>query len=152
MSDSSLVLDHRRVGGAEARRPLRQPGRVPAMATSRAHSEVLNGGAERRRYVAVLAAGLLASGSFVMAAALGGGSTVEVVSVCGPGGELVQGLPGPIACLHEDVAPPGVDVTDHVSSRELRSRGGAGPSAYEAAEELGLPTAAQANATTPAVP
>ncbi len=41
------------------------------MVTSRVHSEVLNGGAEQRRVVAVLAAGLLASGSFVLAA-LGG--------------------------------------------------------------------------------
>ena len=122
------------------------------MVTSRAHSEVLYGGAERRRFVAVLAAGLLASGSFVLVA-LGGadGLVASAASACGPGGRVLQSLPGPVACIHEDVPPPGVDVTERVSTRELLSREGAGPSAYDAAEELGVPTAAESNATTPAV-
>ena len=60
-------------------------------------------------------------------------------------------MPGPVACSHADVAPPGVDVTEPVSTAELRSRVGAGPAAYEAAEDLGVPMAAASNATTPAV-
>jgi hypothetical protein len=122
------------------------------MVTSRAHSEVLTGGAERRRFVAVLAAGLLASGSFALVAlGVADGLAASAASACGPGGEIVRSLPGPVACVHEDVPPPGVDVTERVSTRELLSREGAGPSAYDAAEELGVPTAAQSNATTPAV-
>ena len=72
-------------------------------------------------------------------------------SVCGPGGDVLSRMPGPVACSHADVAPPGVDVTEPVSTAELRSRVGAGPAAYEAAEDLGVPMAAASNATTPAV-
>ena len=72
-------------------------------------------------------------------------------SVCGPGGDVLSRMPGPVACSHADVAPPGVDVNEPVSTAELRSRVGAGPAAYEAAEDLGVPMAAASNATTPAV-
>ena len=109
--------------------------------------------ADSRRIVAVLAAGLLASGSFVVITGLAGlgGPGASASSACGPGVEMLQGLPGPIACVHEDVPPPGVDVTEHVSTRELLSREGAGPTAHEAAEELGVPSAPAAAATSPAV-
>ena len=120
------------------------------MVTPRARTEVLDGGAERRRVVAVVAAGLLASTSLILVTFAG--ADVAASSACGPGAELLQGLPGPVTCVHEDVPPPGVDVTERVSTRELLSREGAGPSAYEAAEELGVPTSAASATSSPAVP
>src|SRR3954449_8558095 len=72
-------------------------------------------------------------------------------AACGPGGQVITRLPGPLVCAHPDVAPPGVDVTEPVSTEELRSRDGAGLAAYEAAQELGVPMAAAGNATTPGV-
>ncbi|MCX6395970.1 MAG: hypothetical protein NTV23_05750 [Propionibacteriales bacterium] len=58
-----------------------------------------------------------------------------------------------IACVHADVAPPGVDVTEPATTAELRERPGASAAAYEAAADLGVPTptTAAANASTPAV-
>src|SRR5690348_13664837 len=105
-----------------------------------------------RTGVVLRASGVLVSALLVSApvllAALGHGSSA---SLCGPGGEVLDRMPGPVACTHVDVAPPGVDVTEPVSTAELRSRVGAGPAAYEAAEDLGVPMAAASNATTPAV-
>jgi hypothetical protein len=102
-----------------------------------------------RRIVAVLAAGLLAAGALTFA----GFDALDAAaaSPCGPGVEMLDGLPGPIACVHADVPPPGVDVTDHVSTRELLAREGAGPTAHEAAEELGVMSASAAAATSPSV-
>ena len=99
--------------------------------------------------MAVLAAGLLASGALTLAGfdAL----DADAASPCGPGVEMLEGLPGPVACIHADTPPPGVDVTDHVSTRELLAREGAGPTAHEAAEELGVTSAPAAAATSPAV-
>src|SRR6478735_8996989 len=105
-----------------------------------------------RTGVVLRACGVLVSAVLVTApvllAAVGHGSTG---SVCGPGGDVLSRMPGPVACSHADVAPPGVDVNEPVSTAELRSRVGAGPAAYEAAEDLGVPMAAASNATTPAV-
>lgn len=58
-----------------------------------------------------------------------------------------------IACMHTDEAPPGVDVHERPSTAELRAREGAGPAAFEAAQELGIPaTEVATTATDPAVP
>jgi hypothetical protein len=56
-----------------------------------------------------------------------------------------------VACAHDDAPPPGVDVTARPSTSDLQSRPGAGPAAYAAAADLGVPTPAQA-ATTAAGP
>jgi hypothetical protein len=71
---------------------------------------------------------------------------------CGPGGHALVELDGPLVCAHTDAPPPGVDVTEHVSTAELRERDGAGLAAYRAAEDLGVPMSAATNATSPTVP
>ncbi|NYJ03090.1 hypothetical protein HNR19_003788 [Nocardioides thalensis] len=68
---------------------------------------------------------------------------------CVGAGDLRLLLPG--ACAHEDEAPPGVDPTEPVSTRELRAREGAGERAYEAAEELGVAAPTSVAATSPDV-
>src|SRR3954451_3248365 len=106
--------------------------------------------APNRRAVAVAAAALLAIGA--VTAILTGIPAVTSQSVCGPGAYLMVGLPGPAACAHSDEAPPGVDVTDHVSTSELAAREGAGPAAYQAAEDLGVPASPAAGVSNPQVP
>ncbi len=59
---------------------------------------------------------------------------------------------GTSICVHHDEAPPGVDVTDPVSTSELIDREGVGPTVQEAAEDLGLPTTPASSATSPDVP
>ncbi|MDX6324843.1 MAG: hypothetical protein QOK15_1197, partial [Nocardioidaceae bacterium] len=105
--------------------------------------------APSRRVTAVLAAGLLAIGT--VTAILTGIPGASGQSVCGPGAYMMVGLPGPVACAHSDEPPPGVDVTDHVSTGELASREGAGPTAYAAAQDLGVATTPAAAATNPQV-
>lgn len=68
---------------------------------------------------------------------------------CGTSASLDWVLPG--ACLHVDEPPAGVDVTEPVSTTELRGRDGGGAEAYAAAEELGVPAPAQAEVASPAV-
>lgn len=68
---------------------------------------------------------------------------------CGSSASLDWVLPG--ACQHVDEAPEGVDVTEAVSTAELRARDGGGAEAYAAAEELGVPAATQAAVASPAV-
>lgn len=68
---------------------------------------------------------------------------------CAGAGDLRAVLPG--ACAHEDEAPPGVDPTEPVSTRELRARDGAGERAYEAAEQLGVAAPTTVAATSPNV-
>lgn len=68
---------------------------------------------------------------------------------CGTSSSLDWVLPG--ACQHVDEPPAGVDVTEPVSTTELRGRDGGGAEAYAAAQELGVPAAAQAAAASPAV-
>ena len=70
---------------------------------------------------------------------------------CGPGEQLFGTTTGPTSCAHSDEAPPGVDVTEPVSTAELRTRDGAGLEAYRAAQDLGVPMSTSANASTPAV-
>ena len=119
------------------------------MVTPCADSSAVDGGAAPHRVVAILTAGLLASGAFALAGlgVLGGANA----SVCGPGARVLQGLPGPVACVHEDEPPPGVDVTERVPTRELVEREGASRMAYDAAEDLGVPSTPAANASSPAV-
>lgn len=103
-------------------------------------------GAALRGAVAVAAALLAALP--LLAGVTGHGSAA---SVCGNGEHMMRTSGGPVACAHVDEAPPGVDVTEPVSTSELRDRTGGGAKAYEAAEDLGVPTAAAVNATSPAV-
>src|SRR5207302_1543487 len=103
-----------------------------------------------RRVVAVLAAALLAVGA--VTAILTGVSAASGRSLCGPDGFVMHDLPGPVVCAHSDEAPPGIDVTQHVSTAELASRDGAGPAAYQAAQDLGVPTTPASTATSPTVP
>lgn len=70
---------------------------------------------------------------------------------CGPGGSMMRMADGSRPCVHSDEAPPGVDVHDQVSTAELRSRVGAGPAAYQAAEDAGVATAVASTATSPDV-
>ncbi len=58
-----------------------------------------------------------------------------------------------VACIHSDEAPPGVDVTRHVTAAALADRPGAGPAVIHAAATVGVPTpiTAQSTATSPAV-
>ena len=103
----------------------------------------------QRRTIAVAVAGLLAAMSVVAVVVTQPGAGAE--PVCGPGGQVLEGMPGPLVCAHADEPPPGVDVSDHVRTRELVSREGAGPAAYEAAEELGVPTSVASAAAGSAV-
>lgn len=58
-----------------------------------------------------------------------------------------------VACMHVDEAPAGVDVRVRPSTATLKGRPGAGPAAYEAAQELGVPaTEVATTATDPSVP
>ncbi len=69
-----------------------------------------------------------------------------------PGAESVR-VGDTVACVHSDVAPPGVDVRVRPSTAALKSRPGAGPAAFEAAQELGVPaTEVATTATDPSVP
>jgi len=57
-----------------------------------------------------------------------------------------------IACAHADEPPPGVDVSDRPSTAELQGREGAGPAAYAAAQDLGVPaTYVATTASSPGV-
>ena len=76
----------------------------------------------------------------------------QAAPVCGPGGQPLTTLTGPVVCTHADQAPPGVDVTEHVPTAELKEREGASAAAYEAAQDLGVPSAYASNASSPAVP
>lgn len=68
---------------------------------------------------------------------------------CPEGDTLGWVLPG--ACEHVDEAPPGVDVTEPVSTTELRARDGGSAEAWAAAEDLGVPAPAQVAVASPAV-
>ena len=104
-------------------------------------------GAPRRR-IALVVAGILAVGPLALLTATG---ATQLATECGPGGEPLSGLPGPTVCVHGDEPPPGVDVTDPVSTAELLRREGAGEQAFEAADALGAPSTVAAAVTGPAV-
>ena len=117
-------------------------GAAPTRATGRP-------GGHAHRLVAVVGALL------VGVVGIGAGLALSVTAaapVCGPGGEVVQLTGGHVVCAHADEAPPGVDVTEPVSTAELKERPGAGDAAYLAAEELGVPGYYAANASSPSVP
>ena len=105
-------------------------------------------GSSARQRIALVVAGLLAAGPLAVLTATG---VTQLPTECGPGGEPLSGFPGPTVCVHGDEPPPGVDVTDHVSTAELMGREGASEQAYEAADALGAPSTAAAGATSPAV-
>lgn len=75
----------------------------------------------------------------------------SAAAACGTGELMATRTPGLLACAHADQAPSGVDVTEPVSTRELRDRTGGGTQAYAAAEDLGVPSSAAGDATGPAV-
>ena len=104
-----------------------------------------------RRRLALAVAGLLAAGPLAVLGATGVAGVGALPGACGPGGEPLEGLPGPTVCVHGDEPPRGVDVTDHVTTAELKQREGASEQAFEAAEALGAPAAAAASVTGPAV-
>ncbi|NYG56481.1 hypothetical protein [Nocardioides perillae] len=98
---------------------------------------------------------LLVSAVLLAAACAVVGLGFRAVQVAGPSacpsGEWLR-LPGaPPACVHADVAPPGVDVTAHVPTHVLAAREGAGERAHEVAEDLGVPTTAEAAVSSPEV-
>lgn len=104
-----------------------------------------------RRHVALAVAGALVVASLGSAAAAGL-TRVDLSPACGPGAEELR-MPGlPVACVHADVPPPGIDVTEPVSTAELKRREGAGPTAVAAAEELGVASAEAAAEPSRAVP
>jgi hypothetical protein len=72
------------------------------MVTRRLHSEVSYGGADPRRFVAGLAAGLLASGSLMLLGFDGFGQDPE--SICRQRGTLAGNLPARTACVRDE--PP----------------------------------------------
>lgn len=103
---------------------------------------------ERRRLVAVLIALFVVVPLGVTFA----GDLRRVETCTSPAKALRVG--DTVACVHSDEAPPGVDVTDHVSTQELASRPGAGAAAYAAAQELGVaatPVQVATTASSPAV-
>jgi hypothetical protein len=102
----------------------------------------------RRRLVAALAS------SFVLvplALAHPGSGPGRVEACAAPAAPMRVG--STVACVHADVPPPGVDVTEHVATAELRERAGAGPAAYEAAQDLGVagPVSLASTASNPDV-
>jgi hypothetical protein len=101
------------------------------------------------RLVAVAGALLVGVAGALAGVVMGSSSAA---SVCGPGGQVLDLRDGPVVCTHTDEAPPGVVVTEHVSTAELKEREGAADAAYQAAEELGVPGYYASNATSPAVP
>lgn len=115
--------------------------------------------ASPRRFVALLAAIALAVGGLaVTGSTLTGpgrsGNFAEVADLAAHCQEIiVSTTPGvPDACAHVDEAPPGVDVDKHVPTRLLEARQGAAAAAVEAAEDEGVPVAAQLAAATNKVP
>jgi hypothetical protein len=102
----------------------------------------------RKPLSAVLGALTLGTLSFVATLAL---VPSPPAPYCGPTGVLLRPSSGPAACAHADVAPPGIDITEPVPTAELKDRVGAGPSALEAAEDLGVASAPASTATIPDV-
>lgn len=103
----------------------------------------------RRLLPLVVSAVLLAAACAVV------GLGVRGVQVAGPSacpsGEWLRLPDAPPACVHGDVPPPGVDVTAHVPTDVLAAREGAGERAHEVAEDLGVPTTAEAAVSSPEV-
>ncbi len=115
--------------------------------SSRSHTPRHRGATNAARGALALAAAIAVS----LPVLVGVTGHLDLRPACGPGGVAMTGMPGPLMCAHSDEAPPGVDVTEPVSTAELKDRDGAGLQAYQAAQELGAPMAAETNATTPAV-
>ncbi len=105
---------------------------------------------DQRRGLAVAIVGAVVAATFAVVVA-GQVDGVSAAGPCGPDGELMDlGLGAP-ACVHRDVPPAGVDISERASTDDLLDRPGVGARAYEAAEELGVPNAVASNATSPAV-
>lgn len=107
------------------------------------------------RRVVLAVAGALLVGFAGAGAGLVLSTTTATADACGPGGEVLRGTGtggAPLVCVHADEPPPGVDVTEPVTTAELKDRRGAARAAYLAAEDLGVPGHYAANATSPTVP
>jgi len=102
----------------------------------------------RRRLVAALVSSLV----LVALAVAHPGSGLDRVEACAAPADPVR-IGSTVACVHTDEAPPGVDVTEHVATAELKERPGAGPAAYDAAQDLGVagPVALASSVTDPGV-
>ena len=111
----------------------------------------LRGDTAPRRRLALAVAGILTAAPLVVLTTSGLTEVTALQSRCGPGGEPLSGLAGPTVCVHGDEPPPGVDVTDPVSTAALLQREGAAEQALEAAEALGAPSAVSAAVTGPSV-
>ncbi|MBO9524471.1 MAG: hypothetical protein J7518_23270 [Nocardioidaceae bacterium] len=102
----------------------------------------------RRRLLAALVLGLAA---LSIGLARADSHTDRVEAACADARPVRIG--DTVACAHVDVAPPGIDVHDRPSTAELRAREGAGPAAYQAAQDLGVAaTEVATTATDPSVP
>ncbi|HET7736192.1 MAG TPA: hypothetical protein VFK52_09480, partial [Nocardioidaceae bacterium] len=64
----------------------------------------------------------------------------RAMPACGVQGELMLVAGDLPSCVHSDKPPAGVDVTEPVSTAELTQREGAGPAAFDAAQDLGVPS------------
>ncbi len=104
-----------------------------------------------RRGVAAALAGALVAGSLGVALSVSL-ARLDLSPACGRDGAALRMPDGSRACVHADEAPPGVDATEDVSTSELRGRVGAGPAAYQAAQELGVAATPAAAAASPDVP
>lgn len=103
----------------------------------------------RRRLAAALAGSLvLGSLAFVGTLAL---LPSPPAPLCPDGTDLIRSTTGPAACAHSDVAPPGVNLNRPVTTAALRAREGAGPTAHQVAEELGVPSTPAAQVADPSV-
>ncbi len=99
----------------------------------------------------VVAVSVLGSGGLVATVADGAGrdGAARPFRACPPGVATFQlDSSDPIACVHADVPPPGVDVNEHVSTAELLKRDGNGPKAAAAAEAAGLAVPAAVSSPT----
>ncbi|HEY0948721.1 hypothetical protein [Nocardioides sp.] len=113
-----------------------------------------------RRTTALALSLLLAAGGVTAAAVSAGGDRSRAGSYAQATGwedcdgeVIAPALPGdPASCAHADKAPPGVDVDKHVPTAVLEARTGAAAAAVAAAQDEGVPVAAQVAAVTDRVP
>ncbi|CAI9403101.1 hypothetical protein [Nocardioides sp. T2.26MG-1] len=104
--------------------------------------------------VLLAAGGVTATALSAVDAHTRAGSLAQITSAdCGAELVIPAANPGdPVSCAHADQAPPGVDVDKHVPTAVLEARTGAAAAAVEAAQDEGVPVAAQVAAVSDRVP
>ena len=113
-----------------------------------------------RRTTALALSLLFAAGGVTAAAVTAGGDHSRSGSYARATGwedcdgeVIAPARPGdPASCAHADKAPPGVDVDKHVPTAVLEARTGAAAAAVAAAQDEGVPVAAQVAAVSDRVP